>query len=168
MPGSKLRATKIRRHAWPRSSGRGLAVACRNVRNSDTQALEKRHFSRSRLAGSRHQADEVHYVLLKILAANPNLSQRQIAVELGISVGKTNYCMKALVDKGLVKPQSLRNSADKLVFAYLLTPKGVRRKRQLAIRLFKQRRQEFQALEQEIEMLDTEVIDLMEDDSDGN
>jgi EPS-associated MarR family transcriptional regulator len=105
--------------------------------------------------------------MLNILAANPNLSQRQIAAELSISVGKTNYCIKALADKGWIKARSVRNSDNKLAYAYVLTPSGIRRKKQLAVRFLEQKRQEFEALEQEIETLDAEVKDMSGDGSDG-
>ena len=105
--------------------------------------------------------------MLNILAANPNLSQRQIAAELGISVGKTNYCIKALADKGWIKARSVRNSDNKLAYAYVLTPSGIRRKKQLAVRFLEQKRQEFEALEREIEMLDAEAKSMSGDGSDG-
>ena len=105
--------------------------------------------------------------MLNILAANPNLSQRQIAAELSISVGKTNYCIKALADKGWIKARSVRNSDNKLAYSYVLTPSGIRRKKQLAVRFFEQKRREFKALEQEIEMLNVETEDITCDGSDG-
>ena len=105
--------------------------------------------------------------MLNILAASPTLSQRQIAAELGISVGKTNYCIKALVDRGWIKARSVRNSNNKLAYAYVITPSGMRRKKQLAVRFFEQKRREFKALERELEMLDAEAQSMSGDGSDG-
>ena len=104
--------------------------------------------------------------MLRILEANPNLSQRQIAVELGISVGKTNYCMKALVDRGWIKAQDFRTSDNKRAYAYVLTRSGMRRKSQLAVRFLEQKRHEFEALEREIATLSAEVTGIAGNDSD--
>ena len=102
-------------------------------------------------------ATEAHYRVLKALEANPKLSQRQLATELGISVGKANYCIKALIDKGWVKARNFRNSDNKLAYTYALTPSGIRRKSQLTIRFLEYKRREFDALEREIAVLSAEV-----------
>jgi len=94
---------------------------------------------------------------LKILEANPNLSQRQIAAELGVSVGKANYCVKALTDKGWVKARNFRNNDNKLAYAYILTPSGIREKAQLTARFLERKRREFEALRREIAMLSAEL-----------
>jgi len=69
--------------------------------------------------------DEYRYKILGRLEANPEISQRELAKELGISLGKTNYCLKALVDKGLLKVNNFRNSENKKAYLYLLTPRGI-------------------------------------------
>ena len=102
-------------------------------------------------------ATEVHYRVLKALEANPNLSQRQLATELGISVGKANYCIKALIDKGWVKARNFRNNDNKLAYAYVLTPSGIRCKTQLTIRYLERKRCEFEALRREIAVLSAEL-----------
>ena len=102
---------------------------------------------------------EAHYRVLKALEANPNLSQRQLASELGISVGKANYCIKALIDRGWVKARNFRNSDNKLAYAYVLTPSGIRRKSQLTMRFLERKRREFEALRREIAMLSAELDD---------
>ena len=94
---------------------------------------------------------------MKILEANPNLSQRQIAAELGVSVGKANYCVKALTDKGWVKARNFRNNDNKLAYAYILTPSGIREKAQLTARFLERKRREFEALRREIAMLSAEL-----------
>ena len=105
----------------------------------------------------RRLASEAHYRVLRTLEANPNLSQRQIATELGISVGKANYCVKALINRGWVKARNLRNSDNRLAYAYVLTPSGIRRKAQLAVRFLEQKRQEFEELKREIAVLSAEL-----------
>jgi EPS-associated MarR family transcriptional regulator len=75
--------------------------------------------------------DEIHYRILRELERDPQLSQRQLADSLGVSVGKTNYCVRALVEKGLLKVENFRRSQNKLAYAYQLTPRGWRRRRGL-------------------------------------
>ena len=109
---------------------------------------------------------EAHYRVLKALEANPNLSQRQLATELGISVGKANYCIKALIDRGWVKARNFRNSDNKFAYAYVLTPSGIHRKAQLAMRFLEQKRWEFQELKREISILNAEIEGVPVDGSD--
>ena len=68
--------------------------------------------------------ETTRYRLLKLLQSNPEVSQRQVAEALGISVGKTNFCLRALLDRGLVKVRNFRDSQNKMAYAYYLTPKG--------------------------------------------
>jgi EPS-associated MarR family transcriptional regulator len=112
-------------------------------------------------------ATEAHYRVLKALEANPNLSQRQLASLLGISVGKANYCINALIEKGWVKARNFRSSKNKLGYAYVLTPQGIRRRTQLAMRFLEIKRGEFEALQREIKMLDAEVKNLSGDRSEN-
>ena len=72
--------------------------------------------------------ETTRYRLLKLLQSNPEVSQRQVAEALGISVGKTNFCLRALLDKGLVKVRNFRDSQNKMAYAYYLTPKGAQEK----------------------------------------
>lgn len=115
----------------------------------------------------RRLASEAHYRVLKMLETDPNLSQRQIAAELGISVGKTNYCIKALIDSGWVKARNFRNSDNKLAYAYVLTPSGIRRKAQLTVRFLEHKRREFEELKREIAMLSEELESMPVDGFDG-
>ena len=69
--------------------------------------------------------DEVRYRLLRYLEEHPQASQRELALHLGVSVGKINYCLRALIEKGLVKMRNFRGSEKKLPYAYILTPKGI-------------------------------------------
>lgn len=102
-------------------------------------------------------ADEHHLKVLRLLEAKPGMSQRELADELGVSVGKTNYCIRALVDKGLLKMKNFRNSQNKLAYAYLLTPAGIAAKAELTTRFLKLRMVEYERLKQEIEELKREV-----------
>lgn len=104
--------------------------------------------------------DEYRYKILKLVAANPEISQRQLARELGISLGKTNYCLKALAEKGLVKATNFRNSNNKLAYLYKLTPRGIEDKATITSRFLKAKMSEYEALKTEIEALRSEVIAL--------
>ena len=98
-------------------------------------------------------ADETHFKLLKLLQANPNMSQRELSRELGISLGKANYCIKALLDKGWIKVNNFRKNPRKLSYAYLLTPKGIEGKTTLTTRFLARKMREYEVLKQEIEEL---------------
>lgn len=85
------------------------------------------------------------------------MSQRDLAEALGVSVGKTNYCVRGLVDKGLLKMNNFRNSQNKLAYAYLLTPAGIAAKADLTARFLKRRLVEYESLKKEIEELKREL-----------
>ncbi len=133
-----------------------MAVACPKQDAASSILGDFRSKSKGSVNPGR-LATEAHYRVLKALDANPNLSQRQLAAELGISVGKANYCIKALIDKGWVKARNFRNSDNKLAYAYVLTPNGIRRKSQLTIRFLERKRREFEALRREIAVLSAEL-----------
>lgn len=100
---------------------------------------------------SLHQ--DTHLQVLRLLEANPQMSQRDLAAALGVSLGKTNFCLKALLDKGLLKMQNFQNSKRKLAYAYLLTPAGLSEKTALTGRFLTRKMQEFELLKAEIESL---------------
>lgn len=104
--------------------------------------------------------DGIHYKLLKRLQERPNISQRELSKALGVSLGKANDCIKALLERGGVKMDNFRNSRNKLAYAYLLTPQGLERKATIAVRFLKGKTAELEALEQEIERLCAEVAQL--------
>src|SRR5438067_10316910 len=79
-------------------------------------------------------AEEIQYKLLRLLRANPGMSQRDVALELGVSLGKVNYCLRALVRKGWVKASNFKNSQNKAAYMYLLTPRGLEQKATLTVR----------------------------------
>ena len=101
--------------------------------------------------------EENHLKVLRLLEVNPQLSQRNLADALGISLGKTNYCLKALLGKGFIKMQSFNKSHNKLAYAYLLTPMGITEKAGLTVRFLARKVAEFESLTLEIEALKSEV-----------
>ncbi|MHB1861395.1 MAG: MarR family EPS-associated transcriptional regulator [Gemmatimonadaceae bacterium] len=94
--------------------------------------------------------------VLRLLDASPRRTQREVAHELGMSLGKANYVLRALLDKGFVKVQNFRNSSDKLAYAYLLTPEGVSAKAELTRNFLARKIEEYDALRLEIEQLRVE------------
>lgn len=102
---------------------------------------------------------EVQYRALKLLEQNPHLSQRDLSAELGVSLGKTHYVVKALIDIGWLKLGNFKRSNKKLGYTYLLTPKGVVEKAAITARFLARKQAEFELLREEIEQLKAEVED---------
>ena len=100
---------------------------------------------------------------MRILQENPDLTQRELAEKLGISVGGLNYCLNALIDKGLVKMQNFSNSKNKFKYVYLLTPMGIAKKVSMTTRFLSRKMEEYEALKLEIEALKSEVDALGQD-----
>ncbi len=98
-----------------------------------------------------------HYKILKKLEKNPQVNQRQLAGELGISLGKINYCLKALADKGWIRVQRFRQSRNKWSYIYHLTPEGIAAKARLTRSFLHQKIAEYDLLRQEIEALQKEL-----------
>jgi MarR family transcriptional regulator, temperature-dependent positive regulator of motility len=94
---------------------------------------------------------------LKLLHQKPQMSQRDLAKAMGVSLGKANYCLQALIQKGLVKLENFRSSPDKKNYAYLLTPAGVEEKTRITLTFLKQKMTEYEVLEKEIEQLRNEL-----------
>ena len=101
--------------------------------------------------------ETTHYSLLKTLEDNPGLSQRDLAKRLGVSLGKVNFCLNALVDKGSVKISNFRNSNNKLSYAYLLTPNGVEQKARMTVEFLQMKVREYERLRLEIAELQREA-----------
>ena len=101
--------------------------------------------------------DELRLKVLRALEANPELSQRQLAAELGVSLGGANYALKALMERGFVKANNFRKSGRKAAYLYVLTPKGVVEKTSLAAAFLGRKLAEYEVLRQEIEALKGEV-----------
>lgn len=102
-------------------------------------------------------SEESHLKLLRLLESNPDMSQRDLARALGISLGKTNYCVKGLLDRGLIKIQNFKNSQNKWSYAYLLTPAGIAAKADLTLRFLKIKMSEYESLKIEIRQLKMEA-----------
>jgi EPS-associated MarR family transcriptional regulator len=94
---------------------------------------------------------------MRLLEANPEMSQRDLATHVGISLGSLNYCLKALMDKGFVKLENFQNSKHKFKYFYILTPAGISQKVALTGRFLKRKIQEYEALKAEIEGLEDEL-----------
>lgn len=94
---------------------------------------------------------------MRILEENPDLTQRELAEKLGVSVGGLNYCLKALMEKGLVKMQNFGQSKNKFGYIYILTPMGIAEKAALASDFLKRKMSEYDALKAEIEALKSEI-----------
>ena len=94
-----------------------------------------------------------HYKLLKLIEANPAIQQREMAKAMGVSLGKANYCLKALVQKGLVKMDNFRRNDNKLAYSYLLTASGIEAKARLTVSFLKHKLAEYEAIRNEIEEL---------------
>jgi MarR family transcriptional regulator, temperature-dependent positive regulator of motility len=103
--------------------------------------------------------EDFHFELLRRLAQEPEASQRNLATRMGVSVGKVNYCLRALADKGWVKAANFRRSDNKWAYAYLLTPLGAAAKLRLARSFLARKVSEFEALHGEIESLRRELTD---------
>ncbi len=101
--------------------------------------------------------DPMRYRLLSLLEDNPELSQRDLAGKLGISLGKTNYCLKALIEKGWIKIHNFRNSRNKRAYLYKLTPAGVREKALVTRRFLALKLKEHAEITFQIEQLRHEV-----------
>lgn len=110
------------------------------------------------MAGQSSKAQEdVRFRVLRLLQENPDMSQRDIASAVGISVGGVHYCLSALIDKGLVKLGNFSAAQDKRRYAYILTPKGLSEKAALTSRFLKRKLEEYEALKEEIDALQNEM-----------
>ena len=93
------------------------------------------------------------FQILKSLERDSRPTQRQLSNDLGVSLGKINYCLKSLIKKGFIKVNNFRNSHNKVQYSYLLTPKGIEEKANLTLDFIRIKTQEYDTLKQEIESL---------------
>ncbi len=105
-----------------------------------------------------HQID-TEYTVLKVLKDNPAMTQRQLSKELGLSLGKTNYVLHALMDKGLMKLSNFKRSDNKVGYLYVLTPEGIEEKAILAQSFLQRKSIEYIRLKKEIEILENELLE---------
>lgn len=101
--------------------------------------------------------EDTYFRVMRILQEDPDLTQRELAQKLGISVGGLNYCLKALTEKGLVKMKNFAKSKNKFGYIYVLTPSGIVEKTTLTQRFLKRKVQEYEALQREIAQLNFEL-----------
>ena len=101
--------------------------------------------------------NETHLRLLRAIEANPQATQRELAEALGVSLGKTHYCLRALVDKGWVKARNFRANPNKLGYVHVLTRRGLEAKAQLTVSFLRRKVAEYESLRGEIEMLRREA-----------
>ena len=97
-----------------------------------------------------NQRDVVKFRVLRLLEANPRMSHREIAKAIGGSTGAVNYCINALIEKGMVKVSNFRSSDNKLRYAYILTPEGINENASLTVSFLRRKFQEFHAIQLEI------------------
>jgi EPS-associated MarR family transcriptional regulator len=101
--------------------------------------------------------EDTYFRVMRILQENPDLTQRELAEKLGVSLGGLNYCLKALMDKGFVKMQNFQNSKNKLKYVYLLTPQGIAEKVALTSHFLERKIQEYETLKAEIESFHQDI-----------
>jgi EPS-associated MarR family transcriptional regulator len=101
--------------------------------------------------------EDTNFRLMQLLHNNPHMSQREMAKALGISFGGINYCLNALIEKGLVKIHNFSQNQNKFGYAYLLTPSGISEKAALTSSFLKRKLQEYEALKTEIKVLKLEI-----------
>ena len=116
-----------------------------------------------KLLNIRVSRKQNQYQILKSLEQDSNFTQRQLSNNLGVSLGKINYCLKSLIEKGFIKVNNFRNSNNKIQYSYLLTPKGIEEKVKLTLDFIRIKTQEYDTLKQEIESLKQEAKSMSKD-----
>ena len=101
--------------------------------------------------------EEAHLRILKIVGGESDISQRQLAIRLGVSLGKTNFLVRALLEKGLIKAGNFRRAENKFQYMYLLTPKGIGEKVRMTRAYLARKEVEYEALQAEIQALRREM-----------
>lgn len=106
---------------------------------------------------SARVGDEIRFRVLRALEQQPELNQRELAEQLGVSLGKASYLLRALVDKGMLKVRNFRNSRNKLAYAYLLTSQGMAQKAALTRSYMERKTAEYEVLKEEVERLKADL-----------
>lgn len=104
-----------------------------------------------------NQQEDTYFRVMRLLEEQPDLTQRELAEQLGVSVSGVNYCLKALMEKGWLKMNNFAHSKNKFGYAYVLTPQGLSEKAALTVRFLKRKMEEYEALKQEVESLKAEL-----------
>ena len=115
--------------------------------------MEKKHTKNK----TKNQNSDTHFRVMNLIHKNPDITQRELAKKVGISLGSSHYCVKALIKKGWVKAGSFKKNPDKSVYLYLLTPEGILQKSKLALDFLQRKKVEYDALKLEIENLSDEI-----------
>lgn len=102
--------------------------------------------------------EDTYFRVMRILQENPDLTQRELAEQLGMSLGGLNYCLKALMEKGMVKMKNFATSKNKFGYVYVLTPTGMAEKAAITHRFLQRKLEEYEALKAEIETLRSEIV----------
>lgn len=110
----------------------------------------------SEIPQSNFESKEILSILREI-KKNPDLTQRELSANLGISLGKVNFLLRALIDKGHIKVHNFKKSNNKYAYLYLLTPEGIEEKMRITYRFLKRKMREYEELEEEIRQLQTEI-----------
>lgn len=100
---------------------------------------------------------EESLMLMRVIDTNPQMTQRELSSHLGLSLGKINFLMKAMIEKGFVKANNFKNSNNKIAYLYYLTPRGIEEKAKITYRFLKLKLAEYERLEEEIRQLEQEV-----------
>jgi len=106
---------------------------------------------------NKQTQEDTYFRVLRILKENPDLTQRELAEKLGVSVGSLNYCLKALIEKGWIKVQNFNQSKNKFGYVYILTPSGIAEKAALTSNFLRRKLDEYEVLKSEIESLHSEL-----------
>ena len=101
--------------------------------------------------------EDTYFRVMRLLEEHPDLTQRELAEKLGVSVGGLNYCLKALIEKGWVKMQNFADSKNKFGYVYVLTPKGIAERARMTQRFLQRKMSEFESLKAEIKSLQQEA-----------
>ncbi|WP_284260807.1 MarR family EPS-associated transcriptional regulator [Roseicyclus amphidinii] len=105
----------------------------------------------------RRPNEDAHFRMMRLIEARPDISQRELSRELGLSLGAVNYCVNALIEKGHVKMRNFRASENKLGYVYLLTPAGLAQKTRMTRAFLARKMTEYEALKAEIESIEAEL-----------
>ena len=111
---------------------------------------------------AKQRERDAHYKVMDILQKNPHITQRELSSELGLSLGKLNYCLKALADKGWIKIGNFTQSKTKHRYLYLVTPQGIYEKARMTRDFLNRKIKEYKALRLEIDTLKNEILDFKE------
>mgnify|MGYP006118963211 CR=1 FL=1 len=103
---------------------------------------------------------DIHLDLLRKLEVNPEYTQRELSIEMGVSLGKVNYCMKKLTEKGWIKLMNFSRNPNKVGYIYLLTPKGIEQKTRLTYSFLQIKMKEYEILKEEISLLKQDAMKL--------